>query len=225
MISIIVPVYKDEAALKNFLAQKHKLKGDYELLFVITEEDENLIEKYSDERILLAPKGRASQMNYGAKKSVGEILLFLHADSTIEDNILDEVQNGIKISPAGCLKIYFDLDHPLMKICGYMSRFRVRRRNIAFGDQGMFLTRELFEKIGGYREIPLMEDYQLSMDIKDLGIKIRQCDSKIITRSIRYEKGGMLKTMYKMQKYQHMYRKGVSPEEIAERYRNVRWAI
>ena len=161
-------------------------------------------------------------MNYGAKKSVGEILLFLHADSTIEDNILDEVQNGIKISPAGCLKIYFDLGHPLMKICGYMSRFRVRRRNIAFGDQGIFLTRELFEKIGGYREIPLMEDYQLSMDIKDLGIKIRQCDSKIITRSVRYEKGGMLKTMYKMQKYQHMYRKGVSPEEIAERYRNVR---
>ena len=83
-------------------------------------------------------------------------------------------------------------------------------------------TRELFEKIGGYREIPLMEDYQLSMDIKDLGIKIRQCDSKIITRSVRYEKGGMLKTMYKMQKYQHMYRKGVSPEEIVERYRNVR---
>lgn len=225
MISIIVPVYKDEAALKNFLAQKHKLKGDYELLFVITEEDSYLIEKYSDERILLASKGRAFQMNYGAKKSVGEILLFLHADSIIEDNILDEVQNGIKISPAGCLKIYFDLDHPLMKICGYMSRFRVRRRNIAFGDQGIFLTRELFEKIGGYREIPLMEDYQLSMDIKDLGIKIRQCDSKIITRSIRYEKGGMLKTMYKMQKYQHMYRKGVSPEEIAERYRNVRWAI
>lgn len=225
MISIIVPVYKDEAALKNFLAQKHKLKGDYELLFVITEEDSYLIEKYSDERILLAPKGRAFQMNYGAKKSVGEILLFLHADSIIEDNILDEVQNGIKISPAGCLKIYFDLDHPLMKICGYMSRFRVRRRNIAFGDQGIFLTRELFEKIGGYKEISLMEDYQLSMDIKDLGIKIRQCDSKIITRSIRYEKGGMLKTMYKMQKYQHMYRKGVSPEEIVERYRNVRWAI
>ena len=222
MISIIVPVYKDEAALKNFLAQKHKLKGDYELLFVITEEDSYLIEKYSDERILLASKGRAFQMNYGAEKSVGEILLFLHADSIIEDNILEEVQNGIKISPAGCLKIYFDLDHPLMKICGYMSRFRVRRRNIAFGDQGIFLTKELFEKIGGYREIPLMEDYQLSMDIKDLGIKIRQCDSKIITRSIRYEKGGMLKTMYKMQKYQHMYRKGVSPEEIVERYRNVR---
>lgn len=222
MISIIVPVYKDEAALKNFLAQKHKLKGDYELLFVITEEDSYLIEKYSDERILLAPKGRAFQMNYGAEKSVGEILLFLHADSIIEDNILYEVQNGIKISPAGCLKIYFDLDHPLMKICGYMSRFRVRRRNIAFGDQGIFLTRELFEKIGGYREMPLMEDYQLSMDIKDLGIKIRQCDSKIITRSIRYEKGGMLKTMYKMQKYQHMYRKGVSPEEIAERYRDER---
>lgn len=225
MISIIVPVYKDEAALKNFLAQKHKLKGDYELLFVITEEDENLIEKYPGERILLAPKGRAFQMNYGAKKSVGEILLFLHADSIIEDNIIEEVQKGVKISPAGCLKIYFDLDHPLMKICGYMSRFRVRRRNIAFGDQGIFLTRELFEKIGGYREIPLMEDYQLSMDIKDLGIKIRQCDSKIITRSIRYEKGGMLKTMYKMQKYQHMYRKGVSPEEIVERYRDERWVI
>ncbi|WP_300408850.1 TIGR04283 family arsenosugar biosynthesis glycosyltransferase [Lagierella sp.] len=222
MISIIVPVYRDEAALKNFLAQKNKLKGDYELLFVITKEDEHLVQKYKDERILIAPKGRSFQMNHGAKNSTGEILLFLHCDSIFEENILEEVQKSIEKSPAGCLRLYFDSKHPLMKICGFMSRLRVRTRNIAFGDQGIFLTRNLLEEIGGFREIPIMEDYQLSMDIKDRGIRILQCDSKIITRAVRFEKGGMLRTMYRMQKFQHMYRNGESISKIAREYRNIR---
>ncbi len=222
MISIIVPVYRDEAALKNFLAQEYKLKGDYELLFVIVKEEEYLIKKYKKSKFLIAPKGRSLQMNYGAKESKGDILLFLHCDSIIEDNILEEVSKGIKRSPAGCLRLYFDSNHPLMKICGFMSRLRVVSRNIAFGDQGIFLTRDLFNEIGGFIPIPIMEDYQLSMDIKSKGIKILQCNSRIVTRSVRFEKGGILKTMYNMQKFQKMYRNGEDPKKIAERYRNIR---
>lgn len=222
MISIIVPVYKDEGALVSFMDQTYKFKGDYELIFVVTEEEAYLKDKYRDYRILIAPKGRSWQMNLGARNSFGDILLFLHCDSLFEDNILEEVEKSIEKSPAGCLRLYFDSERLSMKIGASMSRARVTFRNIAFGDQGIFLTRELFYELGGFKEIPLMEDYQLSMDIKSRGIRIRQADSKIITRAVRFEKGGAFKTMLLMQRLQGLYRKGLDPEELVKMYEDVR---
>ncbi len=98
----------------------------------------------------------------------GDILLFLHADSILPKNALNEIHRiicqGYKV---GCFKIRFNSRSVLMKICGFMSNLRVRLRNIAFGDQGIFIDRSYFYELGGFAEIPpLMEDYQLSMDVK-----------------------------------------------------------
>lgn len=100
-----------------------------------------------------------------------------------------------------------------------MSNLRVRLRNIAFGDQGIFISRDYFYKLGGFVEIPLMEDYQLSMDIKADGEKIGLANAKIETSERRFVENGRLKTMARMQRLQYMYRRGKDIEVIASLYK------
>ena len=100
-----------------------------------------------------------------------------------------------------------------------MSNLRVILRNIAFGDQGLFIKRSYFYELGGFAQLPLMEDYQLSMDIKADGTRIILAETAIETSDRRFVKHGRLKTMAKMQRLQHMYRKGVDIEVIASLYR------
>ena len=100
-----------------------------------------------------------------------------------------------------------------------MSSLRVRLRNIAFGDQGIFIRRDFFDQLGGFEAIPLMEDYQLSMDIKKKGQKIVLAKTRIWTSERRFKENGRLKTMAKMQRLQHLYRRGMDAESLAKEYR------
>lgn len=106
-----------------------------------------------------------------------------------------------------------------MKVCGFMSNLRVRLRNIAFGDQGIFIDRNYFYELGGFAETPLMEDYQLSMDIKANGEKIALTGTKIETSERRFVQKGRLRTMMRMQRLQYMYRKGKDIDMIANLYK------
>lgn len=222
MISVIVPVYKDEKALQNFIKESKKLQGDIEIIYCISYEEEYLVSKYPELNFVLSDKGRALQMNNGARSAKGDIFLFIHVDSILGDGIIQSVLKSIEKSPIGCLKMYFDSNRLLMVLGGFLARLRVKIWNIAFGDQGIFITRELFEKIGGYKEIPIMEDYALSLEMKRMKIKIATANSKIITRPVRFEKNGMMKTMFAMKRWRYMYRRGINPELINKEYGDVR---
>ena len=146
--------------------------------------------------------------------------MFLHSDSLLPKYALSQIQNTVnKGHRVGCFKIKFDSSSILMKICGMMSNLRVKYRNIAFGDQGIFITKDYFYEIGGFRELPIMEDYQFSIDIKKSGERIVLINSKIITSERRFVKSGRLKTMAKMQKLQYMYRKNQDIEIIKNLYK------
>lgn len=227
-ISIIIPVYNEASVINALLDNLEQFQDKAEIIFVdggSSDDTVRIIEKRY--KIVQSPqKGRANQMNYGALLSKGDILLFLHADSILAHNALYETNKiiiqGYKV---GCFKIKFDSKSYLMKICGFMSNIRVRLRNIAFGDQGIFITRKYFYELGCYDNIPLMEDYKLSISIKDNGQKIALANSKITTSERRFLKGCRLKTitrlrtMIKMQKLQNMYRKGKDIEVIANLYK------
>lgn len=220
-ISIIIPVYNEADTIEKLIASIKVYKNDCRIIFVdggSTDYTAKMIEP-EFELIYAQKKGRANQMNAGAAHSAGDILLFLHADSRLPQNFADEIHRIMAAgNRVGCFKLKFDSKSPLMKICGFMSNFRVRFRNIAFGDQGIFITRAFFDAIGGFQDIPIMEDYQLSMDIKARGEKIALAKTKIITSERRFVQNGRLKTMAKMQKLQHMYRSGRDVNEIAKRY-------
>lgn len=220
-ISIIIPVYNEAPIIEKLMDNLDQFKDDCEIIFVdaaSSDGSQTIIgERY---RIVRSPdKGRSNQMNYGASLARGDILFFLHADSYLSSHALEEIyeiiNQGYKI---GCFKIKFDSKNLLMKICGIMSNLRVSFRRIAFGDQGIFILRDYFDQLGGFSQMPLMEDYQLSMDIKATGEKIGLGKSKIRTSERRFVENGRLKTMARMQRLQYMYRKGEDIEVIANLY-------
>ena len=221
-ISIIVPVYNEAPAINKLIDNLEQFKDYCEIIFVDGGSDDGtdrIIEKKY--KLFYSPKkGRSYQMNYGASLSKGNILLFLHADSLLPDDAPGQIHRiihrGYKV---GCFKIKFDSKNILMKICGFMSNLRIKLRNIAFGDQGIFIIKSYFYKLGGFAEIPLMEDYQLSMDIKADREKIALAKAKIETSERRFVKNGRLKTMIEMQRLQYMYRKGKDIDVITNLYK------
>lgn len=221
-ISIIVPVYNEASTINKLMDNLEEFTNSCEIIFVdggSSDGTDKIIEgKY---RLVYCPKkGRSYQMNYGASLSKGDILLFLHADSLLPNDAILQIQKIIQQGhKVGCFEIKFNSKSFLMKICGFMSNLRVRLRNIAFGDQGMFITRSYFQELGGFVELPLMEDYQLSMDIKNHGEKIALVKSKIETSERRFVENGRLRTMARMQRLQYMYRRGEDIELIANLYK------
>lgn len=221
-ISIIIPVYNEAKVIGGLLDNLELFRDRAEIIFVdgsSTDNSPEIISRRYD--LYYSPrKGRASQMNYGASLAKGEVFLFLHADSILEENALLEINRTMDMGhKVGCFKIRFRSRSFLMKICGLMSNLRVIFRNIAFGDQGIFIDRDYFYQLGGFKEMPLMEDYQLSIDIKKDGKKIRSSNSIIESSERRFVENGRLRTMARMQRLQYMYRRGRSVEEIANLYK------
>lgn len=221
-ISIITPVYNEILGIEKLMENLDKFKDRAEIIFIDggSTDGTDLIIKNSYNIYYSKKKGRGYQMNYGASLAKGDILLFLHGDNLLPENALEEIDKMIyKNYKVGAFKLKFLSNHILMKICGFMSNMRIKYRNIAFGDQGIFITKEYFNYLGGFKELPLMEDYQLSIDIKNDGEKFALVNSKIMTSDRRFRKNGILKTMARMQRLQYMYRKNVDIDLIANLYK------
>ena len=224
-VSIIIPILNEENIIERLIKNLNELEGEFEVIFSdggSSDKTVNIIEDTSNYKIVNSDKGRAKQLNAGAKESKFNILLFLHADSIIEKDVLIKIENFIKNNnKAGCLKIKFDSNKILMRICGFLSNLRVRLRHIAFGDQGIFIEKKLFFDIGMFDDMPLMEDYKLSIKLKKIS-HIININSYIISSSRRFEKNGIIKTMIYMQKLQYMFRNGENIEKIANIYNNMK---
>lgn len=211
-LSIIVPIF-NEQNINAFLEQFSKFKGVYEVILVSPTKLE-----CQNAKVIYTKKGRAIQQNAGAKAAKYENLWFLHFDSKFEKNANLLIENALKKSQIGCFSLKFDEDKLLLKIIAKMSNFRVKIRNIAFGDQGIFMKKELFLKLGGFREIDLMEDFDLSLRVKKKGIKIIKLDDFLITSARKFTKNGILKTIFLMQKLQLKFLLGANPSKLASKY-------
>ena len=205
------------------LQQLTALRSESEIIFIdggSSDDTVSQIEAMGFLAVVSPNKGRANQMNHGAALSAGEILWFLHADSVFPQDALQQITGAVETGhKIGCFRLKFDCSSPLMRFTAFCSNnIRTAIRKIAFGDQGIFIERGLFEKLGGYAPMPLMEDFQLSLDVKKAGIRIKLLKGKIITSARRYKQGGRLKTIFLMWHLQRRFRKGDSVDEIAKAY-------
>ncbi len=223
MISVIVPVYNEENSLPSLLPLLDSLKGEYEVLFSDGGSTDGTLELLAGRRVITGAKGRGVQCNRAGAVARGEVLFFLHCDSIIATDALFQIQAALDRGARwGCLTLAFDDTSFFYWFGGLMSNLRVRWGHIAFGDQGIFMTRALFEEVGGFPEYPIMEDYELSLRLKKMKIYPIQVKSRIITSSRRFREGGIFRATWNMRRLQAMYRQGVDLETISRRYRDVR---
>jgi rSAM/selenodomain-associated transferase 2 len=221
-ITIILPIYNESKTIAPMLEQLSKLPGDWEVLFSDGGSDDTLAQIGSRFQILNAPKGRANQMNFAAKQATSDYIWFVHCDSQLPADAHAQISSAAeKGAKWGCFHIGFDYDGPFMGCNTYLSNRRARK-GIAFGDQGIWVQKELFEEMGGFPDLPIMEDYEFSRRMKENRIPICQLPGRIITSGRRYEKKFPLLTMWQMFYLRCLYRRGVDIQEIARRYKDIR---
>lgn len=224
-ISIIIPVYNEEKTVGHMMGQLSPLKSRCEIIFVDGQSSDRTRAIVGDGyKVIESPKGRAVQMNAGAAESTGDVLLFLHCDSELPSRPLEEIRYVMRKYRAGCFGIGFHSMNFFMFTCRLISNIRAFAGRIMFGDQGIFIERELFFEMGGFPEITLMEDYQFSINLKTRGIAAGMTPHRIYTSDRRFPDGtaSKLKVMWEMNRLRKLYRGGVPVTQLTKYYRDIR---
>ena len=223
-LSVIVPTLNEAGLIADFLSHLRGRLPDAEFIGVDGGSDDQTVALASRgaDRVLRSPRGRAKQMNAGAAAAGGETLWFLHADSLVPAD------------PHGCIARV--LDDPRVVGGGFRLRFprrewvyRVSDRlgnvavdlfRIALGDHGIFCRRTVFERVGGYPDVPLMEDAELYRRLRRVG-RVRQLPAYIISSPRRYEQLGPVRTTAFYLLILILYVAGVRPKTLLVIYRRL----
>ncbi len=163
VISVIIPAYNEEKALPATLDQFQHQSGPFELIVVdggSTDRTCDIVTGSPEIRLVHAPKGRASQMNEGARLAQGEWLLFLHADTLLPPNALRRLADfeTTSICQAGGFRHWFTGADWRLSLISILDNYRCKRTRVIYGDQAMFVRRALFHQLGGFPNLPILED-------------------------------------------------------------------
>ena len=171
------------------------------------------------DRLLVAPRGRASQMNVGAAAARSDVLLFLHADTRLPDGALGEILEGLLATQRvwGRFDVLIEGRSCLLPLIAAMMNLRSRLTGVATGDQAMFVRKAAFVQVGGFADIALMEDIALSRALKRLSPPV--ClRAKVRTAGRRWDERGALRTILLMWRLRLAYFLGADPADLAVKY-------
>ena len=223
-ISVVVPVYNEARALPSMVTQLEPLRSQCEVVFADGGSTDGTCDAVPPWITLVrTAKGRGVQLNAGAAAASGDILLFLHADCALPPDALRLVREVLAGNDLGFFGIRYDRAGWLLDACARQSNRRARG-GIPFGDQGIFIWRSRFEQLGGFPDLPIMEDYQFSLDARAAGFSIGQASAPLVTSSRRlgWCFTQQLKTIAGMQVLRWLYRRGVEPAKLDRLYRDIR---
>ena len=220
-LSIIMPVLDEAAQIVEGLERLQVLRAKGVELIVVdggSADGATALALALADRVIVAPRGRARQMNAGVAASQAPVLLFLHADSRLPPNALQAILTAVSAGAAwGRFDVRIDGRHPLLRIVERMMNWRSRLTGIATGDQAIFVRREAFDMAGGYADLPLMEDITLSAALRRLAPPacLREV---VLTSGRRWEKHGVLRTILLMWWLRAAFFLGADPAGLALRY-------
>jgi rSAM/selenodomain-associated transferase 2 len=220
MISVIIPAYNEESHIRTTIDRVWKfdeMNLVKEIIIADGGSEDNTIEiaKTEGVKVISTPKGRAVQMNHGASCANQPLLYFLHADSIPPKNyssgILKANQRG---AVSGCFRLAFDHDHWFLKAHCWFTRFNINA--IRFGDQSLFVTKNVFEKAGGFREdLLMMEDQEIIHRIRKHG-RFKVMNDYVITSARKYVDNGIYRMQGIFYRIWAMYYFGYSQERLLE---------
>ena len=221
-LSIVMPVLDEAAEINAALAALAPLRAEGHQLIVVDggSRDGTLAQcRGRAIEVLQAPRGRASQMNAGAALAQGEVLLFLHADTRLPGNAGVAIEQAIATGAQwGRFDVTIVGRSMMFPVIAALMNLRSRCSNIATGDQAIFVRRDLFERIGGYADLPLMEDIDLCRRLGSRAAPacLRQ---RVSTSGRRWEQRGVWRTIMLMWRLRWRYWRGEPAEALARAYR------
>ena len=223
-ISVIIPTLNEEKELPQTLAQLDRIKKLEVIVVDGGSEDSTVnVVRAHGRQVLLSPRGRGVQLNYGARVSSGEVLLFLHGDTRLPDKFDDLIHKTIKREncAAGAFSLKIDNPRTSLAIVAYCANLRSKYLQMPYGDQAIFTSRSIYSKTGGYAEVPIMEDYIFMQNIRKYG-KIFILDEAAITSSRRWQNLGVIRTTLINQFIVLGYNCGVQLPTLANWYQRLR---
>ena len=219
-ISVIVPTLNEQACLGDTLDTLVLAHGD-ELIIVdagSTDGTADIARRYAD-RFYQGPRGRAQQMNFGAQHARGDILLFLHADTRLPPDGLEAVRNAMRQpgTVGGAFRLVITPATPALRLVAWGTNLRSRFGCLPYGDQALFVPCGVFEEIGGYDNVPFMEDIRLVQALRRRG-RLALLPQAVATSGRRWQRDGALYTTVRNIVLMALYFCGVQPATLKRWY-------
>ncbi|MFX4263022.1 TIGR04283 family arsenosugar biosynthesis glycosyltransferase [Pelotomaculum propionicicum] len=220
LITVVIPTYNESETIKETVEHLRAWSDILEIIVADGGSSDGTVQLVGPGvRLIQAPRGRASQMNEGARLASGEILLFLHSDTRLPGNFLKQLEHALSDSGVvgGAFKV--KIDHPglFFYLASLGSNLRAAATGIYFGDQAIFARRDAFHKINGFPLIELMEDWEFSLSMRRVG-KTQLLPGPVTTSARRWLIHGKWRTAWLMHKIKTLYLLGASPADLKKMY-------
>ena len=221
-LSVIVPVLDEAAGIVGSLAALAPLRARGHELIVVdagSRDGTAALSRGHADAVIEAPRGRARQMNVGAARAQGEVLLFLHADTTLPASADTAIAHALASGASwGRFDVKIEGRSAMFPLIAALMNLRSRWSGIATGDQAIFVRRDVFGRVGGFPDQPLMEDIELSLRLRALS-RPACLNERVLTSGRRWEQHGVWHTILLMWRLRWRYWRGASPEALAKAYR------
>ena len=230
MVSIIIPAYNEATSILSVLEPLKQVRGDFEVLVAdgsSTDRTQEVVRQAAANfprplQLVESIRNRAIQCNRATEQATGDVFLFLHADILVPRETVESVEDSLR-NPSvigGNFQIVFDGETPVEKFFTWCYRVR-RPFGIYYGDSGMFVRREVFERLGGFKPIPIMDDYEFIRRLEGAGRTV--ClNPPMLVSDRRWRVQGLLPTLFSWVWIQTLYSLGVPAEHLARWYAPVR---
>ena len=220
-ISVIVPTLNERACLAATL-DAVALSASDELIVVdagSSDATPDIARRYTS-KVYQGPRGRARQMNQGARRAGGDILLFLHADTLLPPGALDAVRRALQQpgTGGGAFRLSIAPATPALRLVAWGTNLRSRFGGLPYGDQALFVWRRVFEELGGYDDVPFMEDIRLVQALRRSG-RLAIVPQAVVTSGRRWQRDGVLVTTARNVALMTLYFCGVPPATLKRWYR------
>ena len=222
--SIVIPVFHESSLINHAINHVLGISAGFESEIIVVDGDPggSTLECIDHPNIvkIVSGKGRGRQMNKGASYSKGEVLLFLHTDTELPDEALSIIASVMdhKEYSGGAFNLGIKSGRWIFRLIEKLVFVRTRLTSVPYGDQAMFIRRECFEALNGFREIPIMEDIEFMRRMKKAGSRIFVVPQKVNTSPRRWEKEGVLYCTLRNWALIGLYLLGVKPEKLVRFY-------
>ena len=221
-LAIVIPALNEAVNLSRLLPDLARGCPGAEIVVVdggSRDDTAAVVARLPGPRLLESARGRAVQMNHGARAAGGDTLLFLHADTRLPDGAARAIEQALAEPGVvgGRFDVRFDNERPLFRVIAWFMNTRSRASGICTGDQAIFVRRADFEAVGGYPDIPLMEDIELSRRLMRRG-RLRALRLRVTTSARKWEREGPLRTVGLMWALRFLHFCGVAPARLHRWY-------